>query len=76
MDKSNLDMVIEDHFETFVNMVAEAVEVLFNEKPKQESLWLGEYNKGVGTRISIEDKFSVDLRYDNLEISDNPEDYE
>lgn len=72
---SNLDDVIEDHFQTFVNMVAEAVAVTFGEEPKQSSLYLGNYNAGVGVRIEIEDKFHVDLRYDQLYISDNLEDY-
>ena len=60
-------------FDEFVDKVYQAVSDKFGEEPQQDSLWLGSYNKGVGTRLSIPDKFSVDLTFDQLTEEDEEE---
>lgn len=60
-------------FDEFVDKVSQAVSEEFGEEPKQEDLWLGTYNRGVGTRISITERFSVDLTFDQLEEIDEDE---
>lgn len=60
-------------FDEFVDKVYQAVSEKFGEEPKQESLWLGRYNRGVGTRLSISEKFSVDLTFDQLTEEDEEE---
>ena len=53
-------------FDEFVDKVYQALSDKFGEEPQQDSLWLGSYNRGVGTRLSISEKFSVDLTFDQL----------
>lgn len=60
-EMTNIEQVIEEHFQEFLDKVAASVSEIFGEEPSQSDLYFGEYNRGFGTRIHIEDRFSVDL---------------